>query len=627
MRHLSLVAGLCALLITGWLVGSLSAAIRPEHKKELKAIAAEITKVNGLITKKKYDDATNAISEIEERLTKLIEEADLKESDPQLKTVNIPLEKAKEKLAKVSGKGGASFEKSVASIFANKCVGCHGEEPKGGLRLDTFEGLEKGGANGNLIVPGNIEGSLLFQRLITPEEEFRMPKGKGALTEKEIKAIGTWIADGAKFSGDKTVEMASLAKSGASGKPIVPPSKIERETGTETVHFTKDLMPEMMDTCGRCHNDTVKRSGFSVTSFENLMKGGESGAVIVPGKPAESRLWRLVNGDDLPVMPAGNQTGITKPWYNNLKTWIQEGAKWDGADPKKKFPTLEEREAMARANYTPEEWVELRKKASAADWKKTLPKTEPTELESADFLLYGDVSKERLEQIDKWASEQASHLRQTFKLKADPLWTGKLAVFVFKDRYGFNEFLKSVEGLDAPPAVIGHSRMNATMEIACIAVQDVGDATSDTSPGMQVNVIEQVTVAHFKRGGGNLPEWIVRGAGLAMAHQKVGANPYLAAMPRLAGGILQESKFENPEYLFGSGAFSPEDVGPIGFTLVEFLIKRGSVVQFGQFVQKLQSGAKIDDAARAVYQADARTLALAYASSLPGGAPKKGKIK
>lgn len=627
MRHLSLATGLCALLITGWFVGTLSAAISSEHKKELKAIAAEITKVNSLITKKKYDDASNAINEIEERITKLVEEADLKETDPLLKPVNIPLEKAKEKLAKVSGKGGASFEKNVASIFANKCVSCHGDDPKGGLNLETFEGLEKGGAHGNVITPGNIELSLLFQRLITPEEEYRMPKGKGALTEKEIKAIGTWIAEGAKFSGDKTAEMASLAKSpAATGKPVVAASKIERETGTETVHFTKDLMPEMMDTCGRCHNDTVKRSGFSVTSFENLMKGGESGAVIVPGKPAESRLWRLVNGDDTPVMPAGNQTGITRPWYNNLKTWIEEGAKWDGTDPKKKFPTLEEREAMARTNYSPEQWVGLRKKASAADWKKTLPKAEPTELESGDFLLYGDVSMERLEQIDKWASEQANHLRQTFKLKADPLWKGKLAVFVFKDRYGFSEFLKSVEGLDAPAGVIGHSRMNATMEIACIAVQDIGDETSDSSPGMQVNVIEQVTVAHFKRGG-NLPEWIVRGAGLAMAHQKVGANPYLAAMPRLAGGILQESRFENPEYLFGAGAFSPEDVAPIGFTLVEFLIKKGNVVQFGQFVQKLQSGAKIDDAARAVYQSDARGLAIAYASSLPGGAPKKGKTK
>jgi len=627
MRHLSLAVGLCALLITGWFVGSLSAAISPEHKKELKAISAEISKVVNLISKKKYDDATNAINEIEERLNKLIEEADLKENDPQLRSVNLPLEKAKERLAKVSGKGGATFEKSVASIFANKCVSCHGEDPKGGLRLDTFEGLEKGGANGNLVVPGNIEASLLFQRLITPAEEFRMPKGKGALTEKEIKAVGTWIAEGAKFNGDKTVEMASLAKSAASGKAVVPPTKIERETGTETVHFTKDLMPELVDTCGRCHNDTVKRSGFSVTSFENLMKGGESGAVIVPGKPAESRLWRLVNGDDLPVMPAGNQTGITRPWYNNLKTWITEGAKWDGTDPKKKFPTLEERDAIARANYTPEQWVELRKKASAADWKKALPKVEPTEVESNDFLLYGDVDKGRLEQIEKWANEHANHLRQTFKVKTDPLWSGKLAVFVFKERFGFAEFLKSVEQLDAPSAVVGYSRMNATMEIACIALQDIGDATSDSSPGMQVNVIEQVTVAYFKRGGGNLPEWIVRGAGLAMAHHKVGANPYLGAMPRLAGGILQESKFENPEYIFGSGAFSPEDVGPMGFTLVEFLIKRGNVVQFGQFVQRLQSGAKIDDAARSIYQTDARGLAIAYASSLPGGAPKKGKTK
>ena len=339
-RHL-FNAGVCCLILTGLMVGSMHAAITAEQKKELKEIGSDLGKIALLISKKKYEEAGTAIQAADERITKFVEEAKLKETDLVLKPLHLQLEKVKALLGKASGKGNANFAKTVAPILASKCVSCHGDEGKGGLSLETFAGLEKGGKSGDLVLPGNAEESLLIQRLIAENEQQRMPKGKEALTEKEIRLIGTWIAEGAKFDGDKTATLSSLAKAAASGKPTAPARKAEivKATGKETVHFMQDLMPEMMDTCGRCHNDTVKRSGFSVMSFEKLMKGGDSGAVVVAGSLENSRLWRLVNGDDTPVMPAGNQTGITRKWYENLKTWILEGAKFDGEDSVAASPT------------------------------------------------------------------------------------------------------------------------------------------------------------------------------------------------------------------------------------------------------------------------------------------------
>jgi len=622
--------GACCLFIAGLLAGSLLAAITPEQKKELKEIEAEVAKVAPLITKKKYEDASAAIQKVEERFETFVKDADLKETDPILKKVTVQLEKAKEKLAKASGKGTVSFEKNVAPIIASKCTGCHSDDPKGGLALDTFEGLEKGGRSGNLVIPGDPESSLLVRRLIDPDDQQRMPKGKDALTEKEIKAIAAWISEGAKFEGDKTAAMSALSKAAAAGKPVAPPKKLEiqKETGKETVHFMKDLMPELVDTCGRCHNDRVKRKGFSVMSFEKLMKGGDSGSVITAGNLDDSRFWRLLNGPDdgSPVMPAGNQTGITRKWYDNVKTWILEGAKFDGGDPKKDFPSIEEREATARASYSPEKWLEIRKKSSDGEWKKTFPNAEAKQRESSELLLYGDVPEERLEQIEKWAMEHVAFLRQTFKIKDDPVWKGKLGVFVFKERFGYEEFNNSVHKRDVPREVFGHSQVNSTFTDAFIALQDIGDSPTESSPGMQVNLIDQVTGAFLKRGGGGLPDWLIRGAGLALAHQKSAGNPFLAAMPRTAGGILQESRLTEPGLIFVDGTFSPGEVGPIGFTLVEFLMKRGGIPQFGLFVQKLQSGAKPEVAIKDVYQTDGKTLAIQYAGSLPsGGGPKKGK--
>jgi hypothetical protein len=171
--------------------------------------------------------------------------------------------------------------------------------------------------------------------------------------------------------------------------------------------------------------------------------------------------------------------------------------------------------------------------------------------------------------------------------------------------------------------VTGHSHVSTTMEEAFVAVQDIGDAVSETSPGMHVNVIEHVTGAFFKRGG-RLPDWLVRGAGLAMAHQKSPGNAFLGTMPRMANKILQESTLSEPEAIFVDGTFSPVDVGPVGCTLVEYLLKRGNVTQFGLFVQKLYSGSTSEVAIKTVYRTDGKSLALAYASALPA-AGKKGK--
>ena len=156
---------ICCLVLMVLMLGSLRAAITADQKKELKEIGSEIGKISSLVSKKKFDDAGAAIQSAEERLAKFIKESELKETDPALKSVQLQLEKAKTLLGKASGKGTTSFAKTVAPILVSKCVGCHGEDGRGGLSLETFAGLEKGGASGGIVTPGNAQGSLLFQRL------------------------------------------------------------------------------------------------------------------------------------------------------------------------------------------------------------------------------------------------------------------------------------------------------------------------------------------------------------------------------------------------------------------------------------------------------------------------------
>lgn len=626
MRRFNSCFRLLSLLVMLALVTqAVTAAVTPEQRKELKDIGSDITKATSLISKKKFDEAEAELKALEKRLDTLVTEGKIPETESSLKPVKLQLEKAKAQFAKQSGRGTVSFAKDIAPIFVDKCIGCHTEgDAKGGLRLDTFAAMERGGSSRPLVSAGNAQASFLIQKLVTPNAQQRMPRGGEALPEKQVQMIATWINEGAKFDGaDKTTELASLSAA-APANPAAPPAKVEiaKATGNEKVSFMRDIMPELMDTCGRCHNDRVKRSGFSVTSFEKVMQGGASGRVVIPNSLEGSRMWRLVNGDDTPVMPAGNMTGITRTWYNNLRVWIEEGAKFDGDDPKKPFPTLEEREAAARSRMTPEQWQQKRADETASQWKKTFQSTEPVVKESAEFLIYGDVSESRLSQIEKWATEQASTLKSSFNAKESPVWKGKLAIFVFKDRFGYEEFNQSVHGREVPREVMGHSEVSASQEECLIAMQDIGDAATESNPGMQVSVIEHVTGAFLKRGG-NLPDWVIRGAGLALANQQHKGNPYLTALPGDAGEVLRESRIAQPEAIFANGTFSPADVGAIGFTLVDFMLKRGGAGNFGQFVKRLQSGERADVALRAVYNADAKTLATAYANSLPAGSRKK----
>ena len=217
----------------------------------------------------------------------------------------------------------------------------------------------------------------------------------------------------------------------------------------------------------------------------------------------------------------------------------------------------------------------------------------------------------------------ADSLKQMFKDNDDPIWRGKLAVFVFKERFGYEEFTNSNQKRETPREIIGHASVSPTMEEAFIALQDVGDSSSESSPGMQVNVIDQVTGAYLKRNG-QLPEWLTRGTGLALAHQKAASNPYLASMSKLASKSLQDLFANEPNVIFDEGTFPSAEVGPVGCTMVEFLLKRGNPVQFGQFVQKVQGGATVESAVKAIYRMDTKSLALAYANSLPSSG-KKGK--
>jgi hypothetical protein len=92
------------------------------------------------------------------------------------------------------------YARHIHPTLDANCASCHGEgQAKGGLRMDSYELLMKGGQDGPVIVAGSSAKSILFQRITLPPDhkQFMPAEGKPPLQSEEIAWIKAWIDQGA----------------------------------------------------------------------------------------------------------------------------------------------------------------------------------------------------------------------------------------------------------------------------------------------------------------------------------------------------------------------------------------------------------------------------------------------
>jgi len=93
------------------------------------------------------------------------------------------------------------FEKKIRPILVDHCYKCHAADsekgPKGGLLLDTREGLFKGGDTGPAIVQGDGEKSLLIKAVRYTDENLQMPPKNRKLSDEQVADLEAWVKMGA----------------------------------------------------------------------------------------------------------------------------------------------------------------------------------------------------------------------------------------------------------------------------------------------------------------------------------------------------------------------------------------------------------------------------------------------
>jgi hypothetical protein len=111
--------------------------------------------------------------------------------------------------------------------------------------------------------------------------------------------------------------------------------------------FDRTVAPLLAARCLGCHSGEDAKGRLDLSTSKGFAKGGQTGLVAVPGKPADSLLWQRIDAGEMPPkrpLPAGERA--------LLKAWIERGGQW-GSDPIDPFRFTTD----SRAGY---DWWSLR---------------------------------------------------------------------------------------------------------------------------------------------------------------------------------------------------------------------------------------------------------------------------
>ncbi|MFL2479158.1 MAG: c-type cytochrome domain-containing protein [Verrucomicrobiales bacterium] len=131
---------------------------------------------------------------------------------------------------------------------------------------------------------------------------------------------------------------------------LAKPLPIESIDQKESVSYAKDIAPVFKKSCIACHNATKAKASLNLENVSVMMKGSDSGEVIVPGNADDSLVFLQAAHQEEEFMPPpknkSNAPNLSPKELALLKLWINQGAKDDdtlAAEKKVNFATMSER--------------------------------------------------------------------------------------------------------------------------------------------------------------------------------------------------------------------------------------------------------------------------------------------
>jgi hypothetical protein len=422
----------------------------------------------------------------------------------------------------------------------------------------------------------------------------------------------------------------TTAKKKPAGKTAAkkPAAKAETPAAAETgqsgdIKFSRDIAPILVANCGNCHNPQAqqfRRSKFSLANFEDLMAGGASGPAIASGNPDDSLLVHRIKGEDGPKMPPG-QNRLGDAAIAKITQWIKQGALLDaGNDPKA---------AMAKYAASPEDLrkaalakmsVSDRDKQTEETARQRLTKADPAakpEMTSSDhFLLFADMPKDRAKSVLKTMETQYAKINRLIPGSKAMGGPEKVGLYVFKERRGYTEFVRTVENAEVEPGDEARGKLGVEApyvlavdpaaggaEPAAAATPKKGGrtkkASSEESSGgperTLAGLLSEQLASSAVANSGRAPRWLSSGLGAVVSSSAEPRSSYYRRLRAEAFDQWRSGWATKAVEALGDQT-KPETVKAVGFAVMEWMIAADASVVPNFVAAMLQGGEKLDDA-------------------------------
>lgn len=93
------------------------------------------------------------------------------------------------------------------------------------------------------------------------------------------------------------------------------------------IDYVSQIKPILVKNCVSCHGSEKQKGGLRLDFGDPILKGGNSGAILVPGKSKESKIIHAISGKDSESrMPPEPKDLISADQVALISTWIDQGA-------------------------------------------------------------------------------------------------------------------------------------------------------------------------------------------------------------------------------------------------------------------------------------------------------------
>ncbi len=503
------------------------------------------------------------------------------------KKLNRPKkEDEKKPIPQTTRQAAISFSKDIAPWMVEQCSRCHINAERGGFSLATYTALMKGSKGGVVLFPGDPVGSRLVETIETGD----MPRSGKKVTAENIAKLRQWIKEGAKFDGPSpSAPIATLAGSNpaVASKPTnAEPVKINAPTGKETVSFARDIAPILIANCNGCHYAATRVSGgLQFNMFSQIVKGGDTGPIVSPGKPDESLIVRKLRGMEGARMPMG-RPALPDSQIQLVATWIKEGATFDGQNKDAKLDQVVGKAFADKASHT--DLMAKRIERAREKWKIASPKSDADEAIDEHFHVIGNIGAENAKVLLAQANTAANQVRKMFKVAGKEfLIKGGITIFALKQRYDYSEFGKMIESRALPAEWSSHWRSEVLDSYVAIVFDKVENKINETS------LLQQITSLWMSSHEG-VPRWFADGAGRQALAVTVGINdarvqPWIRRLPD------SMAQLKNLKSLL-DGSMNDEASATIGFGVIRTMYDAKMKAQYDTIVRSLASGMSFEQA-------------------------------